>query len=98
LDYVDPPPTSVIALSQGKTLATWRGPALTIYELPPFFKFTAQSNGQLHLSWEAGSGTRLQTTLSLTNPDWQDVPGSENANALSLPVTATTGFFRLIKP
>ena len=64
----------------------------------PFFKPISQSNGQLHLSWEGGTGRRLQTTLRLSNPDCQDVPGSESTHILCLTLSRDSGFFRLIKP
>jgi len=52
----------------------------------------------LRLVWPATAlGARLQRTANLTNPSWQDVPGSETATTITLPATNTAEFFRLIK-
>ena len=53
----------------------------------------------LRLEWPvAVLGSRLQRTTPLTNPVWQDVPGSAHVNSIGLPVDDTAGFFRLVQP
>ena len=55
------------------------------------------SGGMLTLTWPAMDGVRLQKTVSLTPPDWQDVPGTDVTNTVTLPVTEATVFFRLVQ-
>jgi hypothetical protein len=60
---------------------------------PPVVSGTA-----LTLSWNGSPGIKLQKAASLTNPDWQDVAGSEGASQIELPRDAAAAFFRLIQP
>lgn len=53
--------------------------------------------GMLELGWNGGPGIKLQKTTSLSNPDWQDVPGSEGVSSLTLPASGPSSFFRLCK-
>jgi hypothetical protein len=55
-------------------------------------------SNQLRLSWKGRPGIRLQQSATLTNPGWQDVPGSDGVSQLDLPLDAAGAFFRLIKP
>jgi hypothetical protein len=53
------------------------------------------------LSWTPGPGIRLQTTTSLTNSVWEDVPGTlgqATANLVNDPSFTDPGFFRLSGP
>jgi len=53
----------------------------------------------LRLDWPATAlGSKLQRTATLANPVWQDVPGSETAITITLPVADAAEFFRLMKP
>jgi hypothetical protein len=52
----------------------------------------------LALSWAGGPGIKLQKTTSLTNPNWQDVPGSEGVSQIELPCAEAAAFFRLVEP
>ena len=56
--------------------------------------FDAES---LILTWDFAPGFALQSTPSLRNPFWGDVPGSENQNGVELRVTSGGGFFRLAR-
>jgi len=56
------------------------------------------SGNTLTLSWNDGAGVKLQKTLSLTNPNWQDVAGSEGLSSIALPREGAAIFFRLIQP
>ena len=56
------------------------------------------SQRTLTLSWNGGPGIRLQKTTTLTNPDWQDVDGSEGQSSVNLPMSDSSAFFRLVKP
>jgi len=55
------------------------------------------SGGVAVLAWEGGPGIKLQKTTSLTNPNWQDVPGTTGQGVAVLPQTDTVAFFRLIQ-
>jgi len=57
----------------------------------------ALSGNSLTLSWSGGPGIKLQKTTSLTNPNWQDVMGSDGASSIALPCDGAAGFFRLIQ-
>lgn len=64
----------------------------------PLLTVTLARDG-LRLEWPTtvlGSG--LQRTTTLTNPVWQDVPGSASVNSIVLPVADSTAFFRLVQP
>ncbi len=70
---------------------------LKITEVPAITRYSAV-NGQLHLQWNnPAKGMRLQRATSLTNPDWQDLIGSENTNVVSLAIWGGPEFFRLAK-
>ena len=69
----------------------------------PQLQFTAQSAGQLTLSWpSAYQGWLLQSnSVDVSNPnDWITIPGSAQTNQVFLPVDQTKGsvFFRLVSP
>ncbi|MGH7972215.1 MAG: hypothetical protein ACREIC_26175, partial [Limisphaerales bacterium] len=65
----------------------------------PGFSAVRPVPGGLSLQWNnAATGFKLQRTGNLTSPNWQDVPGSQAVNTLTLPLTNGTGFFRLVKP
>jgi hypothetical protein len=82
-------PTS---LPEGQSFQIVDGPDL------PAFTTEELGGGQLTLFWnDTASGMRLQHTPSLTRPEWSDVPGTERANGISVPVSAQAGFYRLIR-
>jgi endonuclease/exonuclease/phosphatase family metal-dependent hydrolase len=61
-------------------------------------RLRAQRNGaDLSLTWYGASNTRLQRTASLSSPNWQDVPGTANADSYTQPATNSAAFFRLIQ-
>ena len=65
----------------------------------PFITRVVLTPTGLRLEWPATAlGSRLQRTASLTNPVWQDVPVSETATTVTLPLTNASEFFRLVKP
>lgn len=51
----------------------------------------ARSTGGIRISWEGD--VRLQSTTTLTNPNWQDVPGA--ASPYDAAADGTTRFYRL---
>lgn len=53
--------------------------------------------GQLELSWEPGPRVRLQSAPAVVGP-WQDVPGTQGAGAVTVPVGSSQRYFRLIGP
>jgi fibronectin type 3 domain-containing protein len=66
--------------------------------VPPNLSFTI-SGGGLQFSWPGDhTGWRLQMNTSLSTTNWQDVPGTEEANAVSIPLTNGNAFFRLVYP
>ncbi|HEX9046233.1 MAG TPA: LamG-like jellyroll fold domain-containing protein, partial [Verrucomicrobiae bacterium] len=57
------------------------------------------SGGQLQINWPADhTGWRLQMNTNLTTGNWQEVPGANAINALSIPATNNNVFYRLVYP
>jgi hypothetical protein len=54
------------------------------------------ANGQIPLSWTAGTYVRLQSSGDLRN--WQDVAGTEGVGSASVTLGSGSTFFRLIGP
>jgi fibronectin type 3 domain-containing protein len=66
--------------------------------LPPNLSFTI-SGGELQFNWPGDhTGWRLQMNTDLSTTNWQDVPGTEAANSVSIPTTNAAAFFRLVYP
>jgi fibronectin type 3 domain-containing protein len=66
--------------------------------VPANLSFTI-SEGELQFSWpEDHVGWRLQMNTNLSTTNWQDVPGTEAANSVSIPLTNGNAFFRLVYP
>jgi hypothetical protein len=57
-----------------------------------------RSDSQVILHWEGAPGVKLQRTLSLTNPVWSDIPGSESQSTIGVPISTSSQFFRLMGP
>ncbi|HEX9047452.1 MAG TPA: LamG domain-containing protein, partial [Verrucomicrobiae bacterium] len=65
---------------------------------PPAASFAAVGN-QLQLGWPADhTGWRLQMNTNLSTAIWQDVPGANATNQISIPSTNANAFFRLVYP
>ncbi len=65
----------------------------------PGFSAARPVPGGLSMQWNnAAKGFKLQRTDNLASPNWQDVPGSQTVNTLTLPLGNGTEFFRLLKP
>lgn len=73
---------------------------LCIYEFSnrPVIQSIAIKEGDLTLAWDYAPGFVIQRSVSLTEPVWITVPGSEGQNRLKLPATGQNGFFRLASP
>lgn len=56
------------------------------------------SGGQVTLTWNGRPGVHLQSKSSLTSGVWQDVANTTGLSTISLPVSGTSKFYRLIKP
>ena len=70
-----------------------------LYSLPPLrINRIVRSGQNAVISWNGGTATKLQTTASLTNPNWQDVPGSLGDSTANVPVTGGEAYFRLARP
>jgi len=66
--------------------------------VPPNLSLTF-SGGELQFSWPGDHiGWRLQMNSNLGTTNWQDVSGTEEANAVSIPLTNGNAFFRLVYP
>jgi len=76
------------------------GAGLLVYEITelPYFRSIVRSGEGIVLSWNDLPGLKLQSTPSLTNPDWTDVPGSVGTNQMQLPLGGGHQFFRLVQP
>ena len=68
-----------------------------IQSKPPTLNPPERSGNEIRLSWNGGPGIKLQKSTALTNPVWQDVPGTEGQRNVSLPPTDAAAYFRLIK-
>jgi hypothetical protein len=75
-------------------------PIVGYYLSPPKIQISSLApGGNVVLSWNAGAvGSLLQRTFSLTNPDWQVVPGSGTTNQVTWTVGTNNAFFRLSVP
>ena len=89
----------------GNTLYTTSDSGLTVLDFSapntsPRLRLNAPvlSGGVAVLTWEGGPGIKLQKTLNLTAPNWQDVPNTDSQSVAVLPPTDTAAFFRLIQP
>jgi hypothetical protein len=49
----------------------------------------------LHITWPLAPSFRLQRTHSLSNPDWQDVPGTWGTESYSEKIVTTNSFYRM---
>lgn len=69
-------------------------------ELPGTLKLKPPvlSGNTITLLWNGGPGIKLQKTLSLSAPDWRDVPDSEGFSQITVPRSDSAAFFRLVKP
>jgi len=57
------------------------------------------SASHFQLNWPADhTGWRLQMKTDLTSTNWQDIPGSDAGNYISIPPTNLNAFFRLVYP
>jgi hypothetical protein len=54
------------------------------------------ASGVAVLTWEGGPAITLQKTTDLTNPNWQDVPGT-TGQSLAILLQADAAFFRLVQ-
>ena len=77
----------------GNTVVETREPSLG------FLSIGAVIDGSATLSWEGGTGIRLQTRTDTIGSEWQDVAGTEDQTSATVTVgDATQQFFRLIGP
>lgn len=97
--YVDDQVSSSFETA-GQLAGGW---AITISEVVPdtaeavAFTRVQREGNQLLLEWNASPGWRLQSSSSLLQPTWTDVPGATEANQIQLPVLSSNQFFRLTK-
>jgi len=90
--------TATAAVRQGKNFVAGHEDGLLIYEALPFIKSVSKEGHYLNIAWEGFGPARLQRATSLVPPNWQELIGSENTNAVSLPIWGGPEFFRLVKP
>lgn len=66
--------------------------------VPPTLSFTI-SGSELQFNWPGDHrGWHLQMNTNLTTTNWLDIPGTEEANFVSIPLTNGNVFFRLVYP
>jgi hypothetical protein len=82
----------------GGNLFMTGGISVALVELPSFIKSISRREGMVDLAWEGWGQARLQRSTSLTDPEWQDLIGSENLTEITLPQWNGSEFFRLAKP
>lgn len=70
-----------------------------IYRFVPLLRLNSPhiNGSQVTLSWNGGEGIVLQQTSSLMNPVWQDVPGLTGESRIDRPISAASGFYRVIQ-
>jgi hypothetical protein len=56
------------------------------------------ASGSINLSWVGNPAVKLQSTTSLSIPNWQDVPNTHGLYSLPVSVTGPQKFFRLTTP
>lgn len=50
------------------------------------------------ISWNGAPGIKLQKSVSLTSPNWQDVPGSDGASNVNDATSGPSAYYRLVRP
>jgi hypothetical protein len=92
-------PAEDVALMGNYALVAGGNKGLIVYEvqqhLYPPLKSPIIAGGMMMLTWPFMEGTRLQMATNLAKPFWQDIPGSEGTNTVSLPMMEGATFFRL---
>ncbi|MHB9010014.1 MAG: LVIVD repeat-containing protein, partial [Limisphaerales bacterium] len=59
----------------------------------------ATGDGRVNVRWNSlAKGMKLQTSMRLDGPFWEDVAGSTEAEEAELPMEEKRGFFRLVSP
>ncbi len=82
----------------GESLDSLPVSAQLVSLVPPNLAFTI-SGGELQFTWPGDhTGWRLQMNTDLNTTNWQDVAGTQAANAVSIPTTNGAAFFRLVYP
>jgi hypothetical protein len=57
-----------------------------------------QAGGNVNLSWVGNPAVKLQSSASLSAPNWQDVPNTYGLYSLPVPVNGSRQFYRLKTP
>jgi hypothetical protein len=64
----------------------------------PSIRLSAALQGSnLSITWAGQAGVKLQKATTLTNPNWQDVPGTLGASSATEAITEPAAFYRLLK-
>ena len=82
--------------SNPDALLAFRSVNIVVDGRPTFTSITA-AGGKVTITWVGGPNIKLQTTASLTNPNWQDVAGSLGKSSVEA-VTGGAAFYRLSAP
>jgi hypothetical protein len=56
------------------------------------------AGGNATITWNGGTGIKLQKTPTLASPQWQDVPGSLGNSTVTEALSAPAAFYRAIRP
>ncbi len=93
---LSPQPNSDWASDTGDPIVNYY---LSPYTDPQLQIAPSVSGGSILVSWSSGAtGMKLQSTPSLTVPDWQVIAGSETTNQMTWPIGSGNAFFRLVEP
>jgi hypothetical protein len=72
---------------------------LQTLQIPPGLFAWSRTDEGLRLRWnEPAQGMRLEHSISVSNPVWESVPGTEGTNSTTLSLDADRIFFRLVRP
>ena len=56
-----------------------------------------RSGSDVVIAWSGAPGIKLQKSSRLSNPDWQDVPGSAGASSATEPIAGAQAYYRLVR-
>lgn len=88
----------VTAINDGGATNSAQVSARTV-SLAPTNLTVGLSGGQLQFSWPADhTGWRLEMKTNLASGSWENVPGAETTNFITIPPTNGSTFFRMVYP
>jgi len=72
---------------------------LTIFEVVelPYIRSIVRNLENIVIKWNATPGVKLQGKSSLSDPEWNDVVGSDGRSSAEIVAGDSSRFFRLVK-